>query len=343
MFDQISTATGGTVTGSYNSSTDEITLSSSSPITIGSATDTSNFFQVAQLYNNGTGTITSANPLGSVQLNSTLANANLGTAITGDSNGNGQFTINGVTINYNINTDTINNVLSRINSSTAGVTASYDYVNNQFVLTNDSTGDVGIALQDGSGSNFLAATKLSTSAGGTFVRGQNLLYTLNGGGQRVSYSNTIDSTNSGITGLSVTALKGNSSTTVQVQNDTSALQTAIATFVTDYNSVQSLIDTDTAVTTNSSTTTGTTSSQSTVTAGPLTGDLTINMLATQLRNSVFGQVSGLSGDINQLAQLGYATNGQDNSIALNDSSELDNALSTDSAPSRISLPTRPTG
>ena len=315
VFDKIHTATGGAVTGGYDSTTDAISLTSGSPITVGSATDTSNLLQVAQLYNNGTGTITSANPLGAVQLTSTLANSNLGTVVTGDTNGNGQFTINGVAINYNLNTDTVNDVLNRINSSAAGADASYDYVNDRFVLTNKSTGDVGIALQDVTG-NFLAASKLST---GAFNRGQNLLYTLNGGGQRVSYSNTIADTNSGVTGLSVTALN-TGTTTVQVQNDSSDLKTAITNFVADYNKVQSLIDSQTTVSTDS---------QGNVTPSPLTGDFTVADVASKLRSALYGQISGLTGDINQLATLGYSTNGQDNTIALKDSTALDNALNTD--------------
>ena len=72
VFNDISTATGGAVTASYGGSNnpDEITLSSSSPITLGSTADTSNFLQVAQLYNPNTPppaastyTITSANTL----------------------------------------------------------------------------------------------------------------------------------------------------------------------------------------------------------------------------------------------------------------------------------------
>ena len=178
VFDQISTATGGAVTGSYNASTDEISLASSSPIVLGSATDTSNFLQAAELYNNGTGTITSTSALGGINLNSTLSSANLATAISDGGSGNGEFLINGVQINYNASTDTINDVLQRINDSSAGVTATYDGVNNSFKLTNKTTGDVGISMQDVTG-NFLAATGLSS---GTLQRGTNLEYSINGGG-----------------------------------------------------------------------------------------------------------------------------------------------------------------
>ena len=53
VLNKITTATSGAVTASYDASTDEITLASSSPVVLGSATDTSNFLQAAQLYNNG--------------------------------------------------------------------------------------------------------------------------------------------------------------------------------------------------------------------------------------------------------------------------------------------------
>ena len=58
--------------------------------------------------------------------------------------------------------------MNNINESAAGVTASYDPVNNKFVLANNTTGDVGISMQDVTG-NFLAATGL---AGGTLRHGK---------------------------------------------------------------------------------------------------------------------------------------------------------------------------
>ena len=53
VFDQINTATSGAVTGSYNASTDEISLAGTGPIVLGSATDASNFLQSAELCSNG--------------------------------------------------------------------------------------------------------------------------------------------------------------------------------------------------------------------------------------------------------------------------------------------------
>jgi flagellar hook-associated protein 2 len=176
---------------------------------------------------------------------------------------------------------------------------------------------MGISIQDVAGKgNFAAATGLST---GTLQRGQNLLYTLNNGPQLVSQSNTIDSTSSGITGLSVTALKANSSVNVTVSSDTTKISNAINQFVTDYNAVQTAISAQQIVSTDS---TGKT------TAGTLTGDLTASNIASQLRSSAFSAVSGLSGVISQLSSLGIQTNGQDNTLKMADSTALTNALTT---------------
>src|ERR1700677_2272993 len=59
VFDNIATATNNTVTASYDPTTDKISLTGTgtTPIVLGSAADTSNFLQVAQLYNNGTNAI----------------------------------------------------------------------------------------------------------------------------------------------------------------------------------------------------------------------------------------------------------------------------------------------
>jgi flagellar hook-associated protein 2 len=316
VFDQINTATGGAVTASYNPSTDEISLAGSSPIVLGSAADTSNFLQATELYNNSTGTVTSTSAVGGINLDSTLTSANLATAITDGGSGNGQFTINGVNINYNASTDTINDVLQRINSSAAGVTATFNGVNNQFELTNKTTGDVGISMQDVTG-NFLAATGFS---GGTLQRGNNLQYSINSGGTQTSQSNKIDASSSGLTGLSITAL-GTGTTTVSIGSDTSKIASAITSFVNDYNTVQNYISSQTSTSTNSS---------GNVTPGLLTGDLDSEDIETSLRQLV-GGVPGGSSVIHDLNELGVASNGTDNTLAAPDATTLANTIANNLA------------
>lgn len=317
VFNAIATATNNKVTASYNTSTDEITLASSdnSQVVLGSAADTSNFLQVAQLYNNGSDSVTSASALGHVQTSVTMTNSDLATPVTDGGSGQGAFTINGVTINYNASSDSIQNVLTRINNSTAGVTASYDALNNRFLLTNNTTGNVGISMQDVTG-NFLAATGLSS---GTLQQGQNLLYKLNGSSQQlVSQSNTITSASSSVSGLSVTALQ-TGSVTMSVTSNTSAVTSAVQQFVTDYNTIQSNITAQQVVVTNS---------DGSVTSGTLTADQTANQLASNLRSLVAAAVPALAGNaVSMLSNLGITTNGKNNTLSV-DTTTLNNATAS---------------
>jgi flagellar hook-associated protein 2 len=311
-FNQINTATGGAVTASYDSSTDEITLSSSSAITLGSSADTSNFLQATQLYNNGTGAVTSLGALAGINLGATANQSNLSTAITDGGNGQGAFEINGVTINYDTSTNSVNDILESINNSEAGVTASYDGANHRFVLTNNSTGDMGMTLQDVTG-NFLAATGLSS---GSLQAGANLQYSLDGGATQTSQSNTIDASSEGLTGLSITALS-NGTSNITVSPDTNTIATAITQFVTDYNAVQNYIKAQTTVSSTTSSTTGSTDSTTSTTGTPgiLMGDMDAEDIATTLRQLTDG--SPLSGIVQNLNDLGVTSDGTDNLLTAN--------------------------
>lgn len=312
VFDKISTATSGAVTGSYDSGTDKITLSGSGEIILGSATDTSNFLKLAKLHNNGTGTVSSSYQLGAIKSTVTLTAANFATTPNDGGAGQGQFKINGVTIDWKASSDSLANVIDRINKSGAGVVASYDSINDQVTLTNRSTGDVGIALEDVTG-NFLAATGLS---GGTLTRGNNLQYTVNGGPTLVSESNTITEDSSGIAGLSLTVLE-EGSVNVSVNMDTAKIRTAVTDFIDAYNKAQSLIDTETA---------STTDAKGKVTAGTLSSESDAPEIASTLRSLAYAPISGLSGTLKQLDGLGITTSGQDNKLTLEDPEKLDDAL-----------------
>lgn len=314
VFDKISAATAGAVTGGYDAGTDKVTFSGGGEIVLGSANDTSNFLQVARLSNNGTGTTSSSFALGVVKQSATLATANFATAVSDGGAGLGEFKINGVSIQFKASTDTVADVLARINNANTGVTASFDALNDRFVLTNKTTGDVGLALEDVTG-NFLAAAGLS---GGTLNHGKDLLYTINGGDQLTSRSNTITEASSSIAGLSVSALRVGL-TSVEVTSDSARIKTAIADFLADYNKVQSFIDAQTSSTTDAS---------GKVTAGVLAAESDANEVAVRLRGFVNATVAGLTGAVKRLDGLGISSNGNDNNLALTDSVKLDAFLAS---------------
>lgn len=313
VFDKISAATSGAVTAAYNPTTDRITLSGSTPVVLGSAADTSNFLQVSRLYNNGTATVASSASLGSVKSTSALEKGNFATAISDGGSRAGAFKINGVSIAFDQTKDSLQNVLDRINTSEAGVTASYDVLNDRVVLSNKSTGDLGVSLSDVTG-NFLAATGLLS---GSLERGKNLTYTINGGDTLVSQSNTISQESSGIPGLSVTALKQGSTTSVTVAADTSTVRSAINGFITEYNRLQSMISTQTASSTNA---------QGKVTAGILANESDADTIARQLRSIVNGSVDSSVSSLRRLETLGITANGNDDTLSISDTDAFENAL-----------------
>ena len=313
VFDKISTATGGSVTASYDPSTDTISLSSSGEIVLGAANDTSNFLSVAKLFNNGTGNITSTGQLGVVDTAAALINAHLQQPIGGvDSNGDGSFVINGVTIAFNVNDDSIQGILTRINQSGAGVTASYDNVADKFVLKNNTTGDVGLSISEASG-GLLEAMGLNST--GALLRGQNATVQVDGGSTLISTSNTFDSSLTGLTGLAVTATSTGTQT-VTVSGDTTDVQGKIQAFIDAYNALQSYIDSQTV----------TTSTDTTVTTSLLSGNRDVTDLASSLRSMVFNSVPGLTGTIQRLEGMGIDFTGTSSQLSIVDQSKLDLAL-----------------
>ena len=320
VFDNISAATAGIVTGSYNATSDKITLTNSSPsgkVVLGGANDTSNFLSVARLNNNDSGSVTSALNLGAVRTSATLNAANLATPISDGGSHAGQLKVNGVSISYDASTDTINDVLKRITESTAGVSASYDPLTDGFVLTNKVSGNLGLAVEDVTG-NFLAAAGLSGGSS-SFEIGSDLKYTVNGNPTVLtSHSNVIDQVSSGLSGLSVNVLT-TGSVDITIASDTSMIKKAIKDFVTEYNKSQSAIDTYTA---------SSTDSKGKVTAGVLSGERDAVEMTAKLRGLANGQSTGSSSIVSFLSSLGIESNGNDNSLSVPDDAKLTAALSS---------------
>ena len=317
VFDRIATATPGNIQGSYDPVTDTITLQrpggTGPALVIGSATDSSNFFSVSRLANNGTSQLTSSSSLGSIKPASLLNAANFQTAVTDGGAGAGVFKINGVSISFNAGSDSVQNLMDRINASAAGVSISYDRITDQFTLTNKVTGNLGVALEDVTG-NFLAAAGLTTGA--TFQAGNDLLYTINGGSTLSSHSNSLTSDSTGIDGLSLAVLKTGTST-VTLEADTGAIKGAIKSFIEDYNRAQTTID---------SLTSSSTDSSGKVTRSTLAGDSDTNEIASKLRGIAFNQSTGLTGVLNSLSKIGIDSTGDNDLLNLEDESALDAAI-----------------
>lgn len=315
VFDAISTATGGAVTASYDHTTDKITLNGGgSEVFLGAANDTSNFLSAMRLTNRGDSSpVVSSNSLGTLNKSLALTSARLNTTITNmDGSGDSSFTINGESIAYNVNDDTLTEVLKRITDSDAGVTATYDSATDRVTLTNKTTGDTNITVSETAG-GLLAALGLTT--GSTLTRGQNAEFTVNGGSTLTSTSNTLGAVSHGIDGLSVT-VDTESTQTITVSSDTKSMRAAIDDFITKFNDVQTFLEDKTKVT----------SKDGKVTTALLSDNREIQSWARSLRQKAFNSVSGLSGTINRLEHLGIDFTAGTNLLSVKDSTKLDTAL-----------------
>lgn len=244
------------VTAAYDAATDKITITGNggAHVTLGTASDTSNFLAAMNLTNanevlsGGLFSRTSTAHLGKVDPNESLlaANTNMATPLTGDVNGDGSFFINGVKITYNINNDTLNSIITRINNSNANVVAAYDSTSDRVVLTSKTTGSTTISRAEGPNAtdNFLTATGLlSSSAGISEVVGTNAEFTISGfnnGNTITSASNTVSGIIPGVT-LNLKATSA-TATTLTIGQDTTTIKNTIKDFVTKYNDTITLIN-----------------------------------------------------------------------------------------------------
>ena len=339
------TALAGKATLSYANG--QVTVSSTVPLTLGSGGDQGNILQALKLdtaqigYSGGTYSASSAGNIGGINVGSTLNqdhNAGFATAVTA-----GTFTINGVTFAVDPTKNNLNNILSQINGSAAGVLATYNQSTGGIVLSAKTSGPQGIALgKSTDSSNFLQAAGLlaSATAPGTLAAGatQNVghaamvQYVDNSGTTQTAYSNSNTITNA-IPGVQLSlqqAVTAAAPVTITVGSDSSALQSAITTFSTAYNAVMDEINTATqapVVGSQTSSATGQQISGQISDGGVLFNDQDVLALRDQMVNLVTSFAPTGSSSYNSLASIGLAL---DNSFSVNAASTAtDSSNNTD--------------
>lgn len=254
--------------------------------------------------------VTSSSTIGGISGTSTLDqnnNSGFATPVTA-----GTFTINGVQFTVDPTTQSLSDIISEINGSSAGVTATYNPSTSQITLTSTTPGPQGILLGAGADtSNFLTATGLKT--GSTVAGTQASLTYTDALGQHTVYSATNDF-DTVIPGVDLTVTNSSPATlpagstfyTVTVAPDPTQAETAINAFITAYNAVITELNKDTVaptVTAGSDATTGTSQSSSTG-GGVLYGNFQISNLRDQLVQLVSGFIPSGSSAYNSLQSVG---------------------------------------
>jgi flagellar capping protein FliD len=125
-------------------------------VDIGSNLASSNYWEKMQET-----VIQSSQALGTIDMTVSLASSNFGVSLSASGSGLGNFFIGegegAVRIDYNVNNDTVANLVDRVNASDANVHMYYDPVSDRFVVRNKEAGSVGITLHQSSDWDALSA------------------------------------------------------------------------------------------------------------------------------------------------------------------------------------------
>ncbi|MBI5834895.1 MAG: flagellar filament capping protein FliD [Armatimonadetes bacterium] len=300
------------VTASYDSATDMFKFSSASAITVGAVGDTSNFLELTGMtaspdsLNGVDHERVSVHRQGRIRTNEALDTQ----ALSGTLSGTGTFSINGVSIDYDTSTDSLNSIISRINTKVSTVVASYDSQTDKLVLASRQNGSLDVARSDTSGTFLQAVGLLGNSGDSRAVStlGQNSKVTVDGfnnGNPIYSTSNTVANA---IPGVSLTLLQADQAKTVNVTvtRDTSDLKSKVNDLVSKYNAAMSLISsrlTEDPIANATSTTAQR--------VGLLKGDTMLATMKTSLTRIITESLTGLPSAANRLGALGITTSKTD--------------------------------
>lgn len=273
-----------------------------------------------------------------LNVNALLKNLNTDTAVA--SGQNSSFKLNGVSISYNTDTDTLQNLIDRINNNTAttGVVAFYDQSIDRLSFRRTSEGPQTITLDTTAIDTaflFSGATprlKMTTSTGftngeqakffinettdlasATLITADSNTYTFNG----ITINLKRDGNNSGT--ANITTAPVDPSATVTVTQDVASVSTVIKSFVTAYNDIaQFYVD-------NAS------FDQATKKGKKLFGDSLLGSVDSKLKRLLFQPQSSLTSTHQLLAQLGIQLgdfNSEDKNKLVVDDTQLNSAIAS---------------
>jgi flagellar hook-associated protein 2 len=220
----------------------------------------------------------------------------------------GSFSINGAAITVSL-TDSLSDVINAINASDAGVRASYDATTDGLQIQSTTLGSRTVSFTSGS-SNFLDAVNLT---GATQVAGQDAEFSINGGPVQNRNTNEIADAISGVT----LNLLSTGTSSVTVGEDSDAVTAKVQEFVDAVNTALAELG------------------DLTASGAVLANDPSLRQIRESIVTTMFGLVSGATGDYRSLVSMGIGTGSDfDSTAPLQFSLDTDafkEALRTDSA------------
>jgi flagellar hook-associated protein 2 len=312
-------SSGAGVTASYDSGSDRIVLTNndtgSTSISVGDTSDTSNILTVLQLTSSTGATKTTGGTDGTLDSTAVLNQAGFSATPT-----TGTFTINGVSIYIDASSDSLDDVIKKVNNSGAGVTMAYDSNSDKITVLSDSMDKITFGSPTDT-SNFLLSVNLTRDTNTEQALGTEGQYAILDvdGVTYVRETNEIDDIIKGVT-LSARAAS-DSAININISTDTSKATKALASFVQHYNELMSSLNVPTLDDDEKEYLTALTDEdKESMTDDEISEyqayyDLyhrydiigkssELRSLRTNLRGTLFNEISGISGSVTNLQELG---------------------------------------
>ena len=200
-------------------------------LTLGNDRDTSKFFDIFKVGLNSGATYVRGQNKGTLDTSTTISKLDPSFTYPVKS---GTFTINGVSIYVDINNDSIDDVISKVNKSGAGVTMTYDSTTDKFSLTSTNGERIKVGGPNDT-STFLLSTGLlymQTSEQTIGTEGKVAVFSMNG----VKYTRDSNEISDVVPGMSFT-INTTGTTVFNVKIDTDKAVTALAEFASKYNTL----------------------------------------------------------------------------------------------------------
>ncbi len=198
-------------------------------LTMGNDTDTSSFSSVFKVGINSGATYVRGQNKGSLDTAAVISKLDPSFTYPVKS---GTFTINGVSIYIDTSKDTIDEVISKVNKSGAGVTMTYDSSTDKFSLTSTNGERIKVGGANDTSTFLLSAGLLYNQASEQTIgtAGKDAVFTMNG----VKYTRDSNEINDVVPGMSFT-INTSGTTVFNVKIDTDKAVTALAEFAAKYN------------------------------------------------------------------------------------------------------------
>ena len=200
-------------------------------LTLGNDRDTSKFFDIFKVGLNSGATYVRGQNKGTLDTSTTISKLDPSFTYPVKS---GTFTINGVSIYVDINNDSIDDVINKVNKSGAGVTMTYDSTTDKFSLTSTNGERIKVGGPNDT-STFLLSTGLlymQTTEQTIGTEGKDAVFSMNG----VKYTRDSNEISDVVPGMSFT-INTTGTTVFNVKIDTDKAVTALAEFASKYNTL----------------------------------------------------------------------------------------------------------